>query len=305
MNIRDLEYLVALAEFNHFQRAAEACHVSQPTLSGQVRKLEDELGLKLLERTTRKVSFTKNGLMLVDQTRAVLRELKILKNMAAMKQNAMPTSLHIGIIPTIAPYLFPHLSMAVGHKFPTLQLYLHEAKTHQLIDLLEKGKIECAIMSRVRETESFVAPLLFEEPMKLAVGKGNPLANRDIISMSELKGQKLLMLDDGNCLRWQVKKYCYQFDADEDTRFQVTNLETIKSMVAANRGMALVPLLAALQDNKGEDIRYLSCINPEPKRAVVLVFRHGDSLRDRYEQLIVMIRNYMENHFMMKIVENI
>ena len=305
MNIRDLEYLVALAEFNHFQRAAEACHVSQPTLSGQVRKLEDELGLKLLERTTRKVSFTKNGLMLVDQTRAVLRELKILKNMAAMKQNAMPTSLHIGIIPTIAPYLFPHLSLAIGRKFPKLQLYLHEAKTHQLIDLLEKGKIECAIMSRVRETESFVAPLLFEEPMRLAVSKDNPLANRDVIPMSELKGQKLLMLDDGNCLRWQVKKYCYQFDADEDTRFQVTNLETIKSMVAASRGMALVPLLAVSQDKKDEAIRYLFCVDPEPKRAVVLVFRHGDSLRDRYEQLIVMIRAYMENHFTMKIVENI
>lgn len=128
MNIRDLEYLVALAEHRHFRRAADSCHVSQPTLSGQIRKLEDELGVMLLERTSRKVLFTQAGLLLVDQARTVLREVKVLKEMASQQGETMSGPLHIGLIPTVGPYLLPHIIPMLHQTFPKLEMYLHEAQ---------------------------------------------------------------------------------------------------------------------------------------------------------------------------------
>ena len=128
MNIRDLEYLVALAEHRHFRRAADSCHVSQPTLSGQIRKLEDELGVMLLERTSRKVLFTQAGLLLVDQARTVLREVKVLKEMASQQGEAMSGPLHIGLIPTVGPYLLPQIIPMLHQTFPKLEMYLHEAQ---------------------------------------------------------------------------------------------------------------------------------------------------------------------------------
>jgi len=147
MNIRDLEYLVALAEHRHFRRAADACHVSQPTLSGQIRKLEDELGVMLLERTSRKVLFTQSGLLLVDQARTVLREVKVLKEMASQQGEAMSGPLHIGLIPTVGPYLLPQIIPLLHQTFPKLEMYLHEAQTHQLLTQLDSGKLDCAILA--------------------------------------------------------------------------------------------------------------------------------------------------------------
>lgn len=127
MNIRDLEYLVALAEHRHFRRAADSCHVSQPTLSGQIRKLEDELGVMLLERTSRKVLFTQAGMLLVDQARTVLREVKVLKEMASQQGETMSGPLHIGLIPTVGPYLLPHIIPMLHQTFPKLEMYLHRS----------------------------------------------------------------------------------------------------------------------------------------------------------------------------------
>ncbi|MEA9389001.1 DNA-binding transcriptional regulator OxyR [Acerihabitans sp. TG2] len=296
MNIRDLEYLVALAEHRHFQRAAEACNVSQPTLSAQISKLESELGLKLLERTTRKVRFTYNGLQLVEQTRAVLRELNRLKSMAISQKNILSGPLHIGIIPTLAPYLIPHISPIICQKFPETDLSLHEAQTHQLLQMLESGKIECAIMPIVRETGAYVEIPLFDEPLRLAVPKGHPFAQTQPFLMEQLKGQKVLMLDQGDSLRWQVMRYCYQFDAQEDTRFIATNLETLKSMVAFEKGITFMPLLAALDSNKSDNICYLKCHNPEPKRTVAFILRNGDTMKNLYEILINEIVKCMKGY---------
>ncbi|MGL5770877.1 MAG: LysR family transcriptional regulator, partial [Plesiomonas shigelloides] len=156
MNIRDLEYLVALAEHKHFRKAAEACYVSQPTLSGQIRKLEDELGVMLLERTSRKVLFTQSGLLLVEQARKVLRQVKVLKEMASVQGEDMSGPLHMGVIPTLGPYLLPHIVPMLRHTFPKLELYLHEAQTHQLLAQLDAGQVDCVLLALVKETEAFV-----------------------------------------------------------------------------------------------------------------------------------------------------
>ncbi len=208
MNIRDLEYLVSLAEHRHFRRAADACHVSQPTLSGQIRKLEDELGVMLLERTSRKVLFTQAGLLLVDQARTVLREVKVLKEMASQQGEAMSGPLHIGLIPTTGPYLLPQIIPMLHQTFPKLEMYLHEAQTQQLLAQLDSGKLDCAILALVKESEAFIEVPLFDEPMKLAVYEDHPWRERDRVPMSDLAGEKLLMLEDGHCLRDQAMGFC-------------------------------------------------------------------------------------------------
>lgn len=244
MNIRDLEYLVALAEHRHFRRAADSCHVSQPTLSGQIRKLEDELGVMLLERTSRKVLFTQAGLLLVEQARTVLREVKVLKEMASQQGEAMSGPLHIGLIPTVGPYLLPQIIPTLHKTFPKLEMYLHEAQTHQLLAQLDSGKLDCAILALVKETEAFIEVPLFDEPMKLAVYSDHPWAQRERVPMPDLAGEKLLMLEDGHCLRDQAMGFCFQAGADEDTHFRATSLETLRNMVAAGSGITLLPSLA-------------------------------------------------------------
>ena len=182
MNIRDLEYLVALAEHRHFRRAADSCHVSQPTLSGQIRKLEDELGVMLLERTSRKVLFTQAGLLLVDQARTVLREVKVLKEMASQQGETMSGPLHIGLIPTIGPYLLPLIIPMLHQTFPKLEMYLHEAQTHQLLAQLDSGKLDALAVPQERKRDGVVyVPCIKPEPRRtvgLVYRPGSPLRSR-------------------------------------------------------------------------------------------------------------------------------
>ncbi|WP_340617987.1 DNA-binding transcriptional regulator OxyR [Xenorhabdus entomophaga] len=297
MNIRDLEYLVALAEYRHFRRAADACHVSQPTLSGQIRKLEDELGVMLLERTSRKVLFTQQGMLLVEQAKTVLREVKVLQEMASLQGESMSGPLHIGLIPTIGPYLLPLIIPELHKLFPKLEMYLHEEQTQNLLAQLDSGKLDCAILASVKETEAFIEVPLFEEPMKLAVYEEHKWAERDQFKMSELAGEKLLMLEDGHCLRDQAMGFCFQAGAKEDTHFRATSLETLRNMVAAGSGITLLPELSVPRERKRDGVCYLECDQPIPKRSVILVYRPGSPLRGRYEQLAEAIRVKMGNYF--------
>lgn len=294
MNIRDLEYLVALAEHKHFRRAADACHVSQPTLSCQIRKLEDELGIILLERTSRKVLFTQSGLLLVDQAKTVLREVKLLKEMASNQGKEMTGPLHVGVIPTIGPYLMPHIVPALQNAFPDLELFLYEAQTHQLLEQLETGRLDCAIVASVRETEPFIEVPLFKERMLLAVAENHPWAKEQTIPMSMLKDHEMLMLDDGHCLRNQALGYCFTAGAKENSHFQATSLETLRNMVAANAGMTLMPELAVLSEGERGGVKYLPC-QPEPSRDVILVYRPGSPLRARYERIAEAIANSVKS----------
>lgn len=294
MNIRDLEYLVALAEYKHFRRAADSCHVSQPTLSGQIRKLEDELGIILLERTSRKVLFTQSGLLLVEQAKTVLREVKLLKEMASNQGKEMTGPLHVGVIPTIGPYLMPHIVPALQNAFPDLELFLYEAQTHQLLEQLETGRLDCAIVASVRETEPFIEVPLFKERMLLAVAENHPWAKEQTIPMSMLKDHEMLMLDDGHCLRNQALGYCFTAGAKENSHFQATSLETLRNMVAANAGMTLMPELAVLSEGERGGVKYLPC-QPEPSRDVILVYRPGSPLRARYERIAEAIANSVKS----------
>lgn len=293
MNIRDLEYFVTLAEYRHFRHAAEACNVSQPTLSGQIRKLENELGVMLLERTSRKVLFTQTGLLLVEQARKILRDVKIFKEMANKQSGEMSGPLYVGLIPTVAPYFLPHVIPMLSQTFPELEMYLQEGQTHHILTLLEQGKLDCAILAAVREAENFITIPLFDEPMRLAVSSSHQWAGRDSIKLDELKGEKLLMLEDGHCLREHAMGYCFQSGIQEDTRYIATSLETLRSMIASGSGMTLFPELATPKEHDRDGVSYIRCTDPEPVRSIVLVYRPGSPLKARYEQLAKSIKQYV------------
>lgn len=293
MNIRDLEYLAALAEHKHFRKAADVCHVSQPTLSGQIRKLEDELGIMLLERTSRKVLFTQSGLVLVEQAKKILSEVKVFREMASNQGKEMSGPLHIGVIPTLGSYLFPHILPVLKSAFPELDLFLYEAQTNTLVEQLISGQLDCAIVATVAETEPFIKVPLFKEKMLLAVSKQHSWASKKCVKMSELGGHEMLMLDDGHCLREQALGYCFVAGAKENTHFRATSLETLRNMVAVNSGMTFMPQLSITQNGLRSDICYLD-VEPTPHRNIELIYRPGSPLRNRYERVAKTIRAKIE-----------
>ncbi|KOO06562.1 DNA-binding transcriptional regulator OxyR [Vibrio hepatarius] len=296
MNIRDFEYLVALAEHKHFRKAAEACFVSQPTLSGQIRKLEDELGTALLERSSRRVLFTDSGLQLVDQAKRILSEVKTFKDMASGQNGVMTGPLHIGFIPTVGPYILPRIIPALKEQFPELELFLHEAQTNQLVDQLEDGKLDCLVLASVAETEQFKEIDVYDEPLSVAVPYGHEWADLEEVDMHDLKGRTVLSLGDGHCLRDQALGFCFAAGAKDDERFKATSLETLRNMVAAGAGITLLPELSLPKEKQKDGVCYIKASNPVPSRRIVLVYRPGSPLRARFEQLAKAIKEQLAKY---------
>ncbi|CAM4438631.1 DNA-binding transcriptional regulator OxyR [Vibrio agarivorans] len=285
MNIRDFEYLVSLAEHKHFRKAAEACFVSQPTLSGQIRKLEDELGTALLERNSRKVLFTDAGLQLVEQAKSILAEIKLFREMASGQNGEMIGPMHIGFIPTVGPYVLPKIIPSLKEQFPELELFLHEAQTHQLVSQLQDGKLDCLVLAAVAETEQFKEIVLYDEPMTLAVPCDHEWSQKETIEMEHLNGKTVLMLGDGHCLRDQALGFCFAAGAKDDDRFKATSLETLRNMVAAGAGITLLPELSVPKEKEKDGVCYVKATDPQPSRRIVLAYRPGSPLRGRFEQL--------------------
>ncbi len=293
MNIRDFEYLVALAEHKHFRKAAEACFVSQPTLSGQIRKLEDGLGTALLERSSRRVLFTDSGLQLVDQAKRILNEVKTFKDMANGQSGEMTGPMHIGFIPTVGPYILPRIIPALKEQFPDLELFLHEAQTHQLVSQLEEGKLDCLVLASVAETAPFKEIEVYNEPMSVAVPSGHEWANLPEVDMLALKGRTVLALGDGHCLRDQALGFCFAAGAKDDERFKATSLETLRNMVAAGAGITLLPELSLPKEKQKDGVCYIKATNPVPSRRIVLAYRPGSPLKARFEKLADAIQSQL------------
>lgn len=294
MNIRDFEYLVSLAEHKHFRKAAEACFVSQPTLSGQIRKLEDELGTALLERSSRRVLFTEAGLQLVEQAKVILAEVKTFTDMASLQGKEMSGPLHIGFIPTVGPYLLPKIVSKLKEDFPNLDLYLYEAQTHQLVKQLEEGRLDCLVLAQVKETEPFMELDLYDEPLYVAVPCGHEWADSDEIEMGQLNGKTILALGDGHCLRDQALGFCFAAGAKDDERFKATSLETLRNMVAARGGITLLPELSVPDKKILDGVRYIKAKKPVPSRNIILAYRPGSPLKRRFEKLAEAISGYLQ-----------
>ncbi|MHA6999882.1 DNA-binding transcriptional regulator OxyR [Aeromonas schubertii] len=294
MNLRDLEYLVALEEERHFRKAAERCFVSQPTLSGQIQKLENELGVILIERTSRKVLFTPAGEAITRQARQALREIGEMKALAQGFAEPMSGEIHIGLIPTVGPYLLPHVIQDLREQFPRLEFFLYEDQTQVLLRRLEAGELDCLILAELEGMEGFGTIPLYQESMWLALPAGHPDAGQERVPFQVLKGKKLLMLADGHCLREQALGFCFAAGVGEDPRFKGTSLETLRNMVAAGSGMTLVPELAVPGRDEG-GVSYRPVVDPVPGRTISLLYRHYSVRRPCFNELAARIAQLMAN----------
>jgi LysR family hydrogen peroxide-inducible transcriptional activator len=292
MNLRDLRYLVILADLRHFGRAAEACHVSQPTLSTQLKKLEDELGVQLIERAPRKVMLTPVGSDIVVRARRVLADVEQMRETARRTADPEAGSVRLGLFPTLAPYLLPHVVPKIGNRFPRLELLLVEEKTEALLSQLRDGRLDAAILALPLHEDWLQIERLFEEPFLLAVPQGHALAGKDNLKLAELSKEHLLLLEDGHCMRDQALAVCAMAGAGEKDGFRATSLETLRQMVAAGVGITLLPLLAIKPPVPvSESIELVRFRNPPPSRKLALVWRRSSALSGFLQKLAATLRD--------------
>jgi LysR family transcriptional regulator, hydrogen peroxide-inducible genes activator len=310
MNLRELKYLVTLAEELHFHKAAARCFVSQPTLSGQIKKLEEELGVLLIDRSNRQVVMTDAGRAVAEQARVVLSHSKILKEIAQSFQDSMISEIQLGLIPTVAPYLLPRIMSPLKQQFPNLKLWLHERQTHVLLDKLRNAELDLLILALPVDTKEFSELVLFEEPFWLAVSKQNKLSKKKQVHLKDLNHQEILLLEEGHCLREHALDICYTAGASEFNSFHATSLETLRHMVGEGMGMTLLPELAVLRstqsinsdstNNKHKcdikykisdhtNISYIPFAKPVPTRQIGMVFRKGSYREKIYQQIAQVI----------------
>lgn len=291
MNIRDLRYLVALADLGHFGRAAEACHVSQPTLSTQLKKLEDELGVVLVERAPRRVMLTPAGRDIADRARGILNEVEQLREAARRATDPEAGSVRLGLFPTLGPYLLPHVVPRLRERFPRLELLLVEEKTEVIVRMLREGRLDAGVLALPLHDDQFHIEPLFEEPFVLAVPRQHPLAGHSRLRLADLAHESLLLLEDGHCLRDQALDVCQLAGAEEKTGFRATSLETLRQMVAANVGITLLPTLAVQPPvAASESLSLLSFSDAQPSRRIAMVWRRSSALDGFLRKLAAVFR---------------
>jgi len=245
VNLRDLRYLVAVADTGHFGKAAALCHVSQPTLSAQIKKLEGYLGVQLLERQPRGVALTEVGRSLVERARRVVRDADELVELARDFRDPLAGNLGVALIPTIGPYLLPRVARKLKKQLPRLRLMLYEYRTAPLLERLRNGEIDVGILALPVDTEGMTTRELYREDFVVAVPNDHPLAKQSALKIGDLSGEPLLLLEDGHCLRDQALDVCSRIDVNENQDYRATSLETLRQMVAAGWGVTLLPKLAA------------------------------------------------------------
>ena len=294
IKIRELEYLDAIERHKHFGKAAEACHVSQPTLSGQIIKLDEQLGVTLIERHRRNIMLTPAGNQLLVKARKVLNAAHDLEVTAKTLGDPLSGEMHIGLIPTLAPYLLPHIMSQLIGKLSRMEFFLHENQTADLIRSLDQGLLDALILPWLDEMKDFDAYDLFDEPFLLAVNKGHELAKKKRVKLDDLKGCHVLTLEDGHCLRDQALGYCFSAGADEDKRFQATSLETLRYMVASGIGITLLPKLSVIDQPDNTELTYIPFQQPMPSRRIVLLIRQNYTRGETVREIVAAIRTAMK-----------
>ncbi len=292
MTLTELRYVVAVARERHFGRAAEACFVSQPTLSVAIKKLEEELDVKLFERGSNEVSVTPLGEEIVRQAQTVIEQAAGIKEIARRGKDPVSGPLRLGVIYTIGPYLLPDLVRQAIERMPRMPLMLQENFTVKLLDMLRAGELDAAILAEPFPDAGLATAPLYDEPFMVAVPRKHPLARRKRIPAEELKKETMLLLGTGHCFRDHVLEVCpeyAQFSSNSEgirKSFEGSSLETIKYMVASGMGLTVVPQLSVPAE-PDKHVAYVPFSDPVPTRRVVLVWRRTFT---RYEA-IAALRN--------------
>ena len=299
MNLRELEYLAAIDEFRHFRKAAEKCFVSQPTLSGQLKKLESEIGVQLVERTTRNVFLTPIGQEIVKKAHTILAEAASIEDLVKTYSDPMSGRVNIGLIPTIAPYLLPHIVQPIKKAYPQLEIILHEIQTEVMLKQLGEGTLDAGILAVPLETRGIEQINLYNEPFYVAVNNQHEFAKKSKIIKEDLRGETLLLLGEGHCLRGQVLEVCSYAMTKERKDFQDTSLETIRHMVSTGIGITLIPQTAIFSNilNQNSPIKYIPFSKPAPARRVGLLFRKNSNRKTCFQNLSNLIQKIINKKF--------
>lgn len=274
MNLRDLRYLAALARYKHFGKAAEACYVTQPTLSAQIKKLEQYLGVPLVERNRRNVRLTEVGELIAQRAAAIDSEAENLVELAKQHQDPLQGRFRLGVIPTSGPYLLPLIMAPLEKALPRVNWVIEESQTTTLQARLAKGELDACILA-TDPPDGSKELALFDEQFWLALPKNHDLADKANINLDSLSGQSLLLLEEGHCLRDQALAVCDSREISEHQEFRATSLETLRHMTAAGAGLTLLPELAIRGPwaNLSEQLQ-LKPLQGEPSRTMRLVWRN-------------------------------
>jgi LysR family hydrogen peroxide-inducible transcriptional activator len=293
MTFRELEYLVAVADHQHFGRAAEACFVSQPTLSTQLKKLEVGLGVELVERRPGHVVLTEAGAQVVQRARVILAEAATIRSVATRAKDPESGTLRIGLFPTLAPYLLPHVVHRLHERFPRIELQLVEEKTDVVLHQLEDGSLDAGVLARPVDAKGLEEDLLFAEDFVLAVPADHRLARaEEPVALASIAAEAILLLEDGHCLRQHALDVCRLAGAREHMGFRATSLETLRQMVAAGVGITLLPRLACRPPvAPSEDVTILRIAEPVPRREIAMYSRPGTVRADLVPQIAGIVRD--------------
>ena len=271
MEMHQLRYVVAVARTGNFSRAAEQCHVSQPSLSQQIRKLEDELGERLFDRMKREVKLTSHGETFLHRAVRILEEADAARREATDAKSLLRGTLALGVLPTIAPYLLPDALATFIEQFPGVEIVVQEDTTARLLKLALACEIDFALASRPIHDERLEVRELFSEELLIALPPGHPLIRKRTISATDLEGERLIIMKEGHCLGDQVSGFCDRHDLHHHISFRSAQLETIQSLVRAGLGISLIPVMAA-QCDRNHMPEYRSLHSPKPSRKIVAVW---------------------------------
>jgi LysR family hydrogen peroxide-inducible transcriptional activator len=308
MTITQLEYLAALDTERHFVLAAEKCFVTQPTLSMQIQKLEEELGIKIFDRSKQPVIPTEIGVSIIAQARVVLREAGMIEQIINDQKNIMTGEIRIGIIPTLAPYLLPTLFKFMREKYPQIDLNIKETITEEIISELKNNRLDCALVVTPLKDASINEEVLFYEELFVYVSRKNALYNKKYVLANEIDPEQLWLLEEGHCFRSQILNLCeLRKSADFHFKYETGNIETLKRMVDKSNGITILPELAVMEFSKAS-LKFVKQLKePRPAREISLV-THRNHVKTRLiqtlkEEILHIIPRPMQQLRQKKVVE--
>lgn len=308
MTLTQLEYITAVDTYRHFVLASEKCFITQPTLSMQIQKLEEELGVKIFDRTKQPVIPTEIGKSIIAQARVILREANVVKDLIDDQKDSMTGELRIGVIPTLAPYLLPPLFQRIREKYPQLDLVIKETITEEVIHELKNNRLDCGIVVTPLKDPSIKEDVLFYEELFIYVSRKNALFDKKYVLANEIDPNQLWLLEEGHCFRSQVLNLCeLRKYSDLHFKYETGNIETLKRMVEKSDGITILPELAVMEFSKSQ-MKFVKKLKaPSPAREVSIV-THRDHIKTKLiktlkEEILNIVPKRMQNLHSKKIVD--
>ena len=293
IKIKDLRYLTALADTGHFGRAAARCFVSQPTLSAQLRKLEAYLGVQLVERQPKRVVLTEAGAAVAQRARRILETSDEIVTLAHTWRDPLAGRLRVALLPTVGPYLLPHVVLKIHRALPRLELMLYEYQTATMLERLHNGELDVGILALPEPHDGMQTRVLYAEPFMVALPADHPLADRTSLRVADLAGDTLLLLEDGHCLREQALAVCNRTAMQERQDFRATSIETLRQMVAAGIGITLLPELASRGAyGAAKGVAIVPFARPAPQRQIGAIWRNSSARTQAIEAVCALITRH-------------